>query len=74
MKLAVIAFTRAGSRYALRIVKALEERGAHCEAYGKGKELLLYTCEDPRPALPVSAEENNQRLLLLWICMSGQWS
>lgn len=38
MKLAVIAFTRAGSRYALRIVKAMEERGAHCEAYGKGKE------------------------------------
>lgn len=38
MKLAVIAFTRTGSRHALRIARAMEERGAHCEAYGKGKE------------------------------------
>ena len=38
MKLAVIAFTRAGSRYAVRIKEAMEERGDRCEAYGKGKE------------------------------------
>ena len=37
-KYAVIAFTRAGSRHALRIARALEERGAVCGAYGKGKE------------------------------------
>ena len=37
-KYAVIAFTRAGSRHALRIARALEERGAVCAAYGKGKE------------------------------------
>lgn len=38
MKLAVIAFTRSGSRYALRIEKAMEEKGAACQAFGKGKE------------------------------------
>ena len=38
MRLAVIAFTRAGSRYAVRIKEAMEERGDRCEAYGKGKE------------------------------------
>lgn len=38
MKLAVIAFTRAGSRYAVRIKEMMEERGDCCEAYGKGKE------------------------------------
>ena len=38
MKLAVIAFTRAGSRYAVRIKEMMEERGDRCEAYGKGKE------------------------------------
>lgn len=38
MKLAVIAFTRTGSRYAIRIAEVMKERGALCEAYGKGKE------------------------------------
>ena len=38
MRLAVIAFTRAGSRYAVHIKEAMEERGDRCEAYGKGKE------------------------------------
>ena len=38
MKYAVIAFTRAGSRYAVRISEAMRERGADCEAFGKGKE------------------------------------
>ena len=38
MRLAVIAFTRSGSRYAVRIKEAMEERGDRCEAYGKGKE------------------------------------
>ncbi len=38
MKFAVIAFTRSGSRFALLIAKAMEERGVSCQAFGKGKE------------------------------------
>ena len=50
MKLAVIAFTKSGSRYALRIAKAMEERGVSCEAYGKGKEAENWgTCPVQEP-------------------------